>query len=1577
MPYIGRGLEKGNYLKLDDISSQFDGSKTTFDLTVGGSAHVPGSSYSLLVSLSGIIQEGEAAYTLDQNQITFAAAPQAVDDCYIISLGTPIGIGVPGDGTVSGPQFAKPFNYENFFYLDHTTQRVGIGTTVPTQSLDVYDGNIAIRDPATASQFLGFYHNRNVLKASIDKTGNNLTFENVDSGIIDFKNNGSSRVGIGSTGKIFFASDDNTYFYRPGADTLGFLVGGDEKLRINGDRVIIGLSDSNNLPTFNASTTLATVYTNNPAAFNAISIIGGHTTGAAFVKFGDRDNERQGQIGYYNQDDSMRFFVNGNTTEKLRISSTGKVGIGTTNPESPLSIFSDAADEELIHFDMGSPSQRRGWKFKQGETGTSTELVLQADENGKVFQIKNSSGGEQFYVYTESSNAYVRIDPELHISDTILHVGDQDTKIRFPAANTISMETAGSERVRITGIGSVGIGTTNPTEILDVRGNLVVAEALAVNRPRIVLSAPDDGTNYRHLFGANLQVNSSGTFTTPTANISGGGWEYLPANSLNAHGEIRYLSAPDTNATSSTPEERFRIDSGGRVGIATTNPTTHLQIGGLGVDSDNVIKFGRRINSANTNLPLIGHHSGDGTGSGLALCATSNQGAIHFFTGNGGNGFGASNNEERVIIKHDGEVGIGTTNPENLLDVNQSFGRQRFNKYGHYIAKNNGASTTEYWTFAPRSSGNLGIGRGAPDIEGTVGVANDKLTIKSTGEVGIGSTHPTTKLDVRGHIKVDGGPILQNSTNTGDVLNITSATGYLELGSRNSSYVHFMTDRSRYYFNRKIIVDEGIIGSYNEDLVLTTDIDEERIRIDNDTGNVGIGTATIDKKLTVYGGVGIDGTHATQVTLDVDNRVGMANTAGSEQLILNLRGDVANNQQLVFKNYRLRNGSDWTTSTFRIQKVVDVTKMGYIDFGTGSGNAGRDMQFGNGSGTVYMHFDSSQGHVGIGTTAPRQKFEVIGTVASGRPTFQHESGYGGLQIAGPAMGSGASLFFTRGYASSGTGTTTFSLFMAGGDQSLNFVAGDASEYLTKTKMMIENTGFVGIGTRNPDEELHVYGTASDPSIFLENGATGTSDDTILKFGIGGTTANNYIYFGDADDSNVGQIRYNHDLDFMTFTTGASERVRIFGDGRMNIGGSSEVQLTTNSTAVLHLNGAIVGANVDGAFGARIIIDDDDTGTTSGGDRERGSILAQFNGNASGGDTSDECRLWNIHSDVNCTADYDNCYGLYSDVRTSHTSGTITAMRGAYGIVQTTSSGSISEMVGLYGIAQPTTGSSGTVNDLVGGKFRANMAAGNSTAKATDLFGVWSQIDNDNDVNQATSGTRTALFYGNYDKTTGLNDPQGIRIDTDVPNYFRGGLAVGQSSNTLPTGKLDVEGDVNVSSGEITVSTPEYLRVGHTNAAHNQTIADNDTVVVQFGSEYDDTKNGWTTGASNYYTIQKTGYFLVTTQAVITSNTASSLRDWALGVEMSTDNGGSWSLIQNAGGRGGGNNNTDTDTVTPVVTFILNFTAGTRIRVRAYANTDGGNWQVDEDLGDTSGGSDYGGANFDNQKGTRLHIMRLH
>ena len=55
------------------------------------------------------------------------------------------------------------------------------------------------------------------------------------------------------------------------------------------------------------------------------------------------------------------------------------------------------------------------------------------------------------------------------ISDTIFHVGDTNTKLRFPAADTITAETVGSERVRIASDGKVGIGTSGPTSNLQIK----------------------------------------------------------------------------------------------------------------------------------------------------------------------------------------------------------------------------------------------------------------------------------------------------------------------------------------------------------------------------------------------------------------------------------------------------------------------------------------------------------------------------------------------------------------------------------------------------------------------------------------------------------------------------------------------------------------------------------------------------------------------------------------------------------------------------------------------------------------------------------------------------------------------------------------------------------------------------------------------------------------------------------------------------------------------------------------------------------------------------------------------------
>lgn len=154
MSYRGRELTSGNYLKLDDISSQFNGSTTTFNLTSGGNLFYPGSAYSLLVVLGGVVQEPESAYTINQYQITFASAPGASDDFFCIVMGVALGVGVPGEGTVSTSKLQS--SSVTFDKLDENARGVGIqsgGISIAgagvTQLNFVGAGNTFLYNPST------------------------------------------------------------------------------------------------------------------------------------------------------------------------------------------------------------------------------------------------------------------------------------------------------------------------------------------------------------------------------------------------------------------------------------------------------------------------------------------------------------------------------------------------------------------------------------------------------------------------------------------------------------------------------------------------------------------------------------------------------------------------------------------------------------------------------------------------------------------------------------------------------------------------------------------------------------------------------------------------------------------------------------------------------------------------------------------------------------------------------------------------------------------------------------------------------------------------------------------------------------------------------------------------------------------------------------------------------------------------------------------------------------------------------------------------------------------------------------
>ena len=192
MPYIGRELTAGNYLKLDDISSQFDGSKTTFNLTSGGQAFFPGSAFSILVSVAGVIQEANSSYEINNSQIVFAQAPGPTDNFFCVVLGVALGVGVPADGSVGVDQLSP-------------TARDNLGATEYKK-----DGTV-VGAAVTVVNYIGadnqFSYNSNA--RSLDVT--------ITSGV-GIQSSGNA-IGTGVT-QINFVGLGNTFAYNSGTNTV-------------------------------------------------------------------------------------------------------------------------------------------------------------------------------------------------------------------------------------------------------------------------------------------------------------------------------------------------------------------------------------------------------------------------------------------------------------------------------------------------------------------------------------------------------------------------------------------------------------------------------------------------------------------------------------------------------------------------------------------------------------------------------------------------------------------------------------------------------------------------------------------------------------------------------------------------------------------------------------------------------------------------------------------------------------------------------------------------------------------------------------------------------------------------------------------------------------------------------------------------------------------------------------------------------------------------------------------------------------------------------------------------------------
>ena len=167
-----------------------------------------------------------------------------------------------------------------------------------------------------------------------------------------------------------------------------------------------------------------------------------------------------------------------------------------------------------------------------------------------------------FSVFDGTVNGDLTVTEDLNISDKIIHSGDTNTAIRFPTADTVTVETGGSERVRVDSSGRVGVGIS-PDTTLHVAGSGVPFEVNSTNSNALKQEFSDNGTT-RGFIGASsanafMVGDSSGTnlFNITSAGIVG--IPNLPAFHATGSGTLSFSGTATLKEVVLTTE---RLDNG-------------------------------------------------------------------------------------------------------------------------------------------------------------------------------------------------------------------------------------------------------------------------------------------------------------------------------------------------------------------------------------------------------------------------------------------------------------------------------------------------------------------------------------------------------------------------------------------------------------------------------------------------------------------------------------------------------------------------------------------------------------------------------------------------------------------------------------------------------------------------------------------------------------------------------------------------------------------------------------------------------------------------------------------------------
>ena len=497
--------------------------------------------------------------------------------------------------------------------------------------------------------------------------------------------------------------------------------------------------------------------------------------------------QQEGNTTRIGSDSNTQVVLVQNNATAVTIGTNKNVGIGDTLPTSisantfSLSVNSSRTDLSgaLVSKANGTVKHQQYWdstgygfnlsansgnfKFTGGNVGIGTAAPGAKLQIGSATYAPNANlSNNLLQIKSPSGFAYLTIGNGDSANATS-YIGGASG---FIVLGSVTDAGAKSEHIRMTNTGNVGIGTTSPEAKLTIKG-----DALNTNQPvRITNSVTDTHTG--------LFLNNTGSTVGEKYGMQFGGYNQysiggifgvLDSASGSTSGDITFDMCNGTSAGSLI--ERMRITHEGKVGIGTTSPGSLLHLssstGPRITLTDTDASIG--VDSIIADISFVGTEIGGETARIGAVSETSGgEAGLRFYTG--------QSVLERLRIDKDGNVGIGTTSPDYKFEVqgvisSADAGLQKatFANVGNdLVLTANADATNATAKILFNSSGSGGS------------AVSTKMIIDGSGNVGIGTTSPESKLQVAGGIQMANDTATASAAKVG-TMRYRTGTEYVEV----------------------------------------------------------------------------------------------------------------------------------------------------------------------------------------------------------------------------------------------------------------------------------------------------------------------------------------------------------------------------------------------------------------------------------------------------------------------------------------------------------------------------------------------------------------------------------------------------------------------------------------------------------------------------------------------------------------------------------------------------------------------------------------------------------------------------